>query len=94
MKTLQEQHLLDECAQLGLVAEFTHHRNKDKWHGEVFPSTKGGYTTCKLIDSTDPEKPDVRAVGYAQCSDYDNYNKGIGRVISLGRALKKLDHKE
>ena len=50
------------------------------------PSPRGGHTTCqiKLPDGSE-------VVGVAECSQLDNYSKKIGRNISLGRALKRLE---
>lgn len=35
--------------------------------------------------------PQIIAVGYAICSEKDNYSKEIGRKISLTRALKSCE---
>jgi len=50
---------------------------------DVFPL--GGTTIAEVWDGDE-----IVAIGEAVCSDRDNYNKKIGRRISLGRALKQL----
>lgn len=49
----------------------------------------GGRTTCKL---TFPDGTEIW--GVAECSGRDQYNKKIGRDISLGRALKQAERKD
>ena len=48
------------------------------------PQTKGGRTYCKILLS------DEQFVGWAFCSDKDNYNYKLGRDIAFGRAKKSL----
>lgn len=50
--------------------------------GRVKPT--GGVTKVTL------EFDGVRAVGFAACSNEDNFNRRIGYQIALGRALKRL----
>lgn len=50
------------------------------------PSPQGGRTEVSI------EMPDGSSVsGVAECSDRDNYNRNIGRLIATGRALKNLE---
>jgi hypothetical protein len=51
---------------------------------------KGGRTRCKLYrQGQDPNVDRPVAVGIAECSRHDNYDKKIGRTIALGRAIKQ-----
>jgi hypothetical protein len=45
---------------------------------------RGGFTTVELVDR------DKKVYGVAYCSEKDNYNKKIGRMIATGRAMKDL----
>lgn len=49
-------------------------------------SHRGGVTICDIFD----EEGNCLSTGMAICSPLDNFNKKIGRDISLGRALKEL----
>lgn len=49
-------------------------------------SPVGGVTVCNIVN----EAGESVAGGVAKCCDRDNFNKRIGRDISLGRALKNL----
>ena len=42
-------------------------------------------TVCQLLD----ENGEVIAVGEARCCPKDQFNRRLGRTISLGRALKQ-----
>ena len=54
--------------------------------GESFEySAKGGNT---IIEITTPEG--LNAIGTAQCSVKDNWNRKVGNQIALGRALTKI----
>ena len=46
---------------------------------------KGGNT---IIEITTPDGRD--ALGFAQCSDKDSWNRRLGNQIALGRAIEKL----
>lgn len=85
----------------GYKVEYEHHRNILMPQGIFVPTrfpTKdpvlkvglvhphGGRTFARILDANG----NLVAVGEAQCSPKDNYNKTIGRQISLGRALKNL----
>lgn len=50
------------------------------------PSPQGGRTEAvvKTVDGRE-------ALGVAECSNLDNYNRTIGRLIATGRALKELN---
>lgn len=48
--------------------------------------SKGGVTMCKIKDA----EGNVVSMGESRCHTNDNFNKRIGRDISLGRALKRL----
>lgn len=50
-------------------------------------ASKGGTTIC-YIENEDNQ---VVVSGMAVCSKEDQYNKKIGRAISLGRAMKELE---
>jgi hypothetical protein len=49
-------------------------------------SHRGGVTVCNLYSGSERI-----GKGVAVCSPLDNFNKRIGRDISLGRALKNLE---
>jgi hypothetical protein len=49
------------------------------------PESKGGLTSVQVVLAGGRI-----VVGFARCSNRDNYCKAIGRQIALGRALKKL----
>lgn len=69
----------------GLRVRYQHHRYLDP-SGEG-TSPKGGWTTASLLrDTEDGEQ--VVATGISYCHLNDNFNRKIGRDISLGRALK------
>lgn len=73
----------------GYTVKFRHTRNK---HGQTINpgsgtiSPRGGTTHAFVYDA----ERNLVATGYADCNEKDNYNKKIGRDISLGRALKEL----
>lgn len=69
----------------GTKVEFSHNRRRSSAH-VIEP--RGGVTTAYIYE--DKVEGRVLATAQAHCSDEDNYNKKIGRQISLGRALKKL----
>jgi hypothetical protein len=48
----------------------------------------GGETICLLYN----EQGDPVAKGVARCSPKDPYNKAVGRIKSLSRALKSLEN--
>lgn len=50
------------------------------------PAVKGGKTVVEILD----DEGNVLSIGYARCSDLDNYNKKLGRTIAFGRAKKAL----
>ena len=50
------------------------------------PLPRGGVTTCRLVT----EDGAVVSEAVARCSRRDNFNKRLGRSISLGRALDRL----
>jgi hypothetical protein len=98
MKTAQERHLLDLATELGLSVRFQHVRVDPEGRyvsGPIdYAQAKGGITHCyiekpvglegdKLVFST-------IAHGQAACNPKDTYNKGIGRAISLGRAMAQV----
>lgn len=70
----------------GAVVKFQHRREKTfkgKRLGELRTlDAKGGTTSCVLI-----LPGGVEIYGTAQCNSKENYNKRIGRDVSLGRAL-------
>jgi hypothetical protein len=74
----------------GYSVKFTHRRFHRSAHPGKFDdhpvlSEKGGWTTARLIG------PDglVVLAETAYCHPSDNYNKRIGRAVSLGRALRR-----
>jgi hypothetical protein len=67
----------------GFTVEFQHQRYYDQ-SGQI--QAKGGVTLASIFDSDGV----IVAQALAACSPHDNFNKRIGRDISLGRALKKL----
>lgn len=74
-----------------LHARYEHCRNYNlvQYPGgeEPSPLPCGGTTRCWIEN-----KENIAiVVGYATCSDTEQYNKKIGRAISLGRALKNLE---
>lgn len=80
----------------GLHARYEHCRNYqlgslDVTGVETMPLNSRGGTTCCYLEDEDNK---VVARGYAQCSPSDQYNKSIGRAISLGRALKEYEARE
>jgi hypothetical protein len=102
MKTAQERALLDEAESLGLIVRFHHVRpeegayNSATGHKDTRPKAKGGKTVCLILRPTAPVPPEtegshtLEAEGVARCSPRETYNKGIGRAISLGRAMQML----
>lgn len=67
-----------------LKFEYRHIRNYDEHH-TVRP--RGGMTICYVCN----EGGDVLETAYSQCHPNDNFNKKLGRLISSGRAIKKLE---
>jgi hypothetical protein len=57
-------------------------KNRSNWA----PMTKGGKTVCTLVDGQGA----MLAQGVAMCSLDDSFNYRLGRLISCGRAKKKL----
>lgn len=53
-------------------------------NGETPP--KGGRTVVKIL-----KDDEVVAEGTSFCSELDNYNRKIGRNISLGRAMRNFN---
>lgn len=58
----------------------------------LVPLTKGGKTVVQVLDRYDQDH--IVAEGIAYCNPTDNYNKNIGRLAALGRAMKQLNGKE
>ncbi len=54
---------------------------------EPYILPKGGKTTAFITDKEGIEL----AAGWSDCSKKDVYNKKLGRIISSGRLLKKLN---
>ena len=52
-------------------------------------TTFDGVTVCQL----EREDRSVASVGYAFCSDNDNFNKKTGRNIALARAIQWVNRK-
>lgn len=80
---------VQELRQSGYRVRVIHRRNyteRETFGGttEVI-SEKGGSTQ---VDITTPDG--VNTTGYANCCSIDNYNRKIGVLIALGRALKEL----
>jgi hypothetical protein len=71
----------------GYHVRFQHSRILQNTFPKLLPSPRGGRTYCYLEDESNV--PVVTGVAY--CSKEDQYNKKIGRAISLGRALKAYD---
>jgi hypothetical protein len=67
----------------GLHARFEHVRIESE--GRVL--SRGGVTFCHIENEDNAEV----AIGVASCNVKDQFNKKIGRDISLGRALKQLE---
>ena len=51
------------------------------------PLPRGGCTVATILDAD----RNLVAFGEATCHERDNYNRRIGRMIALGRALKNLE---
>ena len=90
MQTAQERNLLARAENLGITVEFAHCRAQDI---PFCPNSKGGSTYCSLVDETQDIRSRVVGYGTARCSLEDNFNKGIGRAIALGRAFKDYDER-
>lgn len=100
MKTAQERNLLAEATELGLTVRFTHSRPAGQYvvddaSGTVAqrPAAKGGETICALLrpqhnPDTGEDELKTILVSYSRCNPRDTFNKGIGRAISLGRAMR------
>jgi len=55
---------------------------------------KGGTTVCRLLHATADGKHDYAGeeiAAFSECSVKDNFSKIVGRKISYGRLLRKLD---
>jgi len=63
-------------------------KTTDARRPQPFPSLHGGKTECYIID---PVTGGVIADGIALCSWRDNFCRKIGRDISFGRAVKRLE---
>lgn len=66
------------------------HRRWQAWDPEMGTDivlAKGGYTVAKILSKGGFEV----ARGTAFCRANENFNKRLGRTISLGRALKRLE---
>ena len=50
---------------------------------------RNGFTVCLISENIDGKE--YSALGIAQCSKKDQFNKKVGRLISYGRALKELN---
>lgn len=48
----------------------------------------GRITECNMIEDEDYEKP--VSVGYAWCCPEDQFNRNIGRKLSMSRTIKDL----
>lgn len=70
----------------GHKVEFEHNRSISFVRGGMRFEPRGGATIARILD----DNGKLVAEGTAVCSPKDNYNKSIGRQISLGRALKNL----
>jgi hypothetical protein len=74
----------------GLTVKYIHRREVEPIekasirHPHPTVAPRGGITTAFLSDADGRQV----AQGVAVCHEKDNYNKRIGRAISLGRALK------
>lgn len=104
MKTAQERNLLAEAKELGLEARFHHIRpTYYRYYRSVtgtplmleVADAKGGTTVCNLCRVTGTTDDghrtyEVVVAGVAKCNAKDTFNKGIGRVIALGRAMQNL----
>lgn len=78
----------------GLWYRITHERPVDPDTGKRL--VKGGKTVAQIIDATqfDPEHPDaapVLATGESVCSEKDNFNRFLGRLIAMNRARFAYD---
>jgi hypothetical protein len=75
----------------GYKVEYTHNRLYEHLpRGMSFVTTlsaKGGSTKAEIFDGAGV----LVTTGVAACSIDENYNKKIGRNVSLGRALKSLE---
>lgn len=85
----------------GIRYRVRHERIRRREHGLAtadwsYPAEPKGGTTVveivspKLDDDGEVVEVVVIAVGKANCSPRDNYNRRLGRTIALGRALKSL----
>ena len=54
---------------------------------QTYFSPRGGLTEARIFD----EHGNLVATGSAVCSPKDQFNKRIGRMIALGRALQKVE---
>lgn len=73
----------------GKIARVLHERTylvREGEDDELLPW--GGRTTVEIF--ADEKAVEPLAVGVAECSEFDNYNRKIGRNIALGRALKQI----
>ena len=73
----------------GYKVEFEHMRKTrqgDKMDSGRTLDPRGGETWARVFDADGEHL----TIGIAVCNEKDNYNKRIGRNISLGRALKNL----
>lgn len=73
----------------GLMVEYRHYRfidfqvykSGDGMTGSFVPFNMGGYTMAYIIDG------DCAHIGIAKCSEKENFNKQVGRVIAAHKVL-------
>lgn len=74
----------------GFLARYSHHRRYKKVGDTTMLDPRGGATECFLMRKQEDGSLMQVARGRADCSRQDNYEKRIGRIKSLGRAIADL----
>lgn len=57
--------------------------------GEHVIKTKGGTTECTIYEGSGKSNRAEISHGQSTCSGLDNYNRAVGRKLSLARAIPK-----
>jgi hypothetical protein len=79
-------HTVKSLREQGYKVRVYHFRNY-RFNGWAYttPEEKGGCTEVDLIDPSGKTSK-----GVAMCNPKDNYNKKVGVMVALGRAMKTL----